>query len=72
LLIGNYYLRQDARARPIPFTQEQIDEAVADGNGLMTTAELFWAIKAEKEGKISKEEIRKAIREKRGLITFSY
>jgi hypothetical protein len=72
LLIGNYYLRQDARARPIPFTQEQIDEAVADGNGLMTTAELFWAIKAEKEGKISKEEIRKTIREKRGLITFSY
>jgi len=38
----------------------------------MTTAELFWAIKAEKEGKISKEEIRKTIREKKGLITFNY
>jgi len=72
LLIGNYYLHQDARARPIPFSQEQIDEAVADGNGLMTTAELFWAIKAEKEGKISKEEIRQTVREKTGLITFNY
>lgn len=72
ILLGNYYLRQDARTRPIPFSQEQIEEAVADGNGLMTTADLFWAVKAEKEGKINKEEIRKTISEKRGLITFNY
>ncbi len=72
ILIGNYYFRQDARTRPIPFTQEQIEEAIADGNGLMTTADLFWAIKGEKEGRISKEEIRKTISDKRGLITFNY
>ncbi len=72
ILLGNYYFRQDARTRPVPFTQEQIEEAIADGNGLMTTADLFWAIKAEKEGKISKEEIRKTISESKGLITFNY
>ncbi|MCX7974681.1 MAG: hypothetical protein N3B16_09310 [Candidatus Aminicenantes bacterium] len=72
LLVGNYYFRQDARARPNPFTQEQIEEAIADGNGLITTAELFWAIKAEKEGKISKEAIKETIRQKKGLINFNY
>lgn len=72
LLVGNYYFRQDARTRPTPFTQEQIEEAIADGNGLLTTAELFWAIKAEKEGKITKEAIRETIRDKKGLITFDY
>jgi len=70
LLVGNYHFRQDARSRPVPFTSEQIEEAVADGNGLLTTAELFFAIKAEKEKKISKEAILKAIREKTGLISF--
>lgn len=72
VLLGNYYLRQDARTRSIPFTQEQIEEAVADGNGLMSTSDLFWAIKAEKEGRISKEAIRNTIIEKKGLITFNY
>lgn len=70
LLVGNYYFRQEARTRPIPFTPEQVEEAVADGNGLLTTVELFFAIKAEKEKKISREVILRTIREKTGLITF--
>ncbi len=72
LLVGNYHYRQEARSRPIPFTQEQIEEAVTDGNGLLTTADLYFAIKAEKENKITREEIIRSIREKTGLITFEY
>ncbi|MGQ9673798.1 MAG: hypothetical protein ACUVV5_11840 [Candidatus Aminicenantales bacterium] len=72
LLIGNYYKDQDPKSRPIPFSQDQIDEAARDGNGLLTTYELFKAIKAEKEKKITKEAIREQIKNKVGLIIFDY
>lgn len=70
LLIGNYFSATEARLRNQPFTSVQIDEAEKDGNGLLTTWELFRAIKAEKENRISKEEIRRRIKEKTGLIQF--
>lgn len=70
LLVGNYFNATEARLRNEPFTSVQIDEAEKDGNGLLTTWELFRAIKAEKENRISKEDIRRRIKEKTGLIQF--
>jgi hypothetical protein len=70
ILIGNYYSSADAKTRPNPFTAAQIEEAQKDGNGLLTSYELFRAIKAEKEGRISKDAIRDQIKLKTGLITF--
>jgi hypothetical protein len=72
LLIGNYYSETEAKLREVPFTENQISEAVKDGNGLLTTYELFKAIKAEKEKKIAKEAIREQLKSKVGLITFNY
>ncbi len=72
LLIGNYYRGIEAKLREIPFSENQIGEAAKDGNGLLTTYELFKAIKAEKEKKITKEEIREQIKTKVGLMTFDY
>ncbi|HRD02086.1 MAG TPA: hypothetical protein PLP57_05510 [Candidatus Saccharicenans sp.] len=72
LLLGNYFNQQEARLRNNPFSQFQIEEAEKDGNALLTTYELFKAIKAEKEGLITKEEIRRQIRERSGLIQFNF
>jgi hypothetical protein len=72
LLVGNYYSRTEAKLRERPFTENHINEAAKDGNGLLTTYELFKAIKAEKEQKITKEAIREQIKSKVGLITFDY
>jgi hypothetical protein len=72
ILIGNYFSQTEAKLREVPFTEAQIGEAAKDGNGLLTTYELFKAIKAEKEKKISKEEIREQMKNKAGLITFDY
>ena len=72
LLVGNYYYKTEAKLRGIPFTEKQTNEATKDGNGLLTTYELFKAIKAEKQNKITKEEIREQIKKKVGLITFDY
>lgn len=72
LLVGNYFNLQEAKLRNNPFSQFQIEEAEKDGNALLTTYELFKAIKAEKEGLITKEEIRRQIREKVGLLQFTY
>jgi hypothetical protein len=72
ILIGNYFSQTEAKLREVPFTEAQIGEALKDGNGLLTTYELFKAIKAEKEKKISKEEIREQMKNKAGLITFDY
>ena len=70
VLVGNYYSAADAKTRPNPFSAAQIEEAQKDGNGLLTSYELFRAIKAEKEGRISKDAIRDQIKLKTGLITF--
>ncbi|MBC7362060.1 MAG: hypothetical protein H5U06_07250 [Candidatus Aminicenantes bacterium] len=72
LLVGNYFNLQEAKLRNNPFSQFQIEEAEKDGNALLTTYELFKAIKAEKEGLITKEEIRRQIKEKVGLLQFTY
>lgn len=72
VLVGNYYRSQEPLRRPVPFSEEQMAEAARDGNGLLTTYELFRAIKAEKEKKITKETIREQIKSKVGLITIDY
>jgi hypothetical protein len=72
VLIGNYFSETEAKLREVPFTETQISEAAKDGNGLLTTYELFKAIKAEKEKRTTKEAIREQLRNKAGLITFDY
>ena len=71
VLVGNYFSAVDPKERSSPFSAGQIEEAQKDGNGLLTTYELFRAIKAEKENRISKDAIREQIRLKTGLITFN-
>jgi hypothetical protein len=71
VLVGNYHSATEAKARPNPFSATQIEEAQKDGNGLLTTYELFRAIKAEKENRISKDAIREQIKLKTGLIVFA-
>lgn len=70
LLLGNYFFQEEPRTRPNPFTSAQVEEAVNDGNGLLTTYDLFKAIKAEKENRLSKEDIRSRIMNQPGLIIF--
>lgn len=72
LLIGNYFVQTEAKLREVPFTETQIGEAEKDGNGLLTTYELFKAVKAEKEKKITKEALREQMKTKVGLITLDY
>lgn len=69
ILVGNYFSATDPKTRGNPFSAVQIEEATKDGNGLLTTYELFKAVKAEKEKLISKEAVRAQIKEKTGFIT---
>jgi hypothetical protein len=70
VIVGNYFSATEAKLRDIPFSASQVEEAQKDGNGLLTTYELFRAIKAEKENRISKDAIREQIKLKTGLIKF--
>ena len=70
ILVGNYFAAVDPKDRADPFSAGQIEEAQKDGNGLLTTYELFRAIKAEKENRISKSALREQIRLKTGLLAF--
>ncbi len=72
VLVGNYFLAQEAEARTSPFSPLQVEEAQKDGNGLLTTYELFKAVKAEKEGRARKEDIRGQLAGKTGLIRFEW
>jgi hypothetical protein len=72
VLVGNYFSQIEAKLREVPFSESQINEAAKDGNGLLTTYDLFKAIKAEKEKKTTKEAIREQFNTKVGLITFEY
>ena len=72
VLIGNYLRTTEARLREASFSEAQINEATKDGNALLTTYELFKAVKAEKEKKTTKEAIRDQLRTKIGLVTFEY
>jgi len=68
VLIGNYFSAADPRTRGNPFSAVQVEEASKDGNGLLTTYELFKAVRAEKEQKLNKGKIRAQIKQKTGLI----
>ena len=70
VLVGNYFSANEAKLRDNPFSATQVEEAQKDGNGLLTTYELFRAIKAEKEKRISKDAIREQIKIKTGLVKF--
>ncbi len=70
VLVGNYFSATEAKLRDNPFSASQVEEAQKDGNGLLTTYELFRAIKAEKEKRISKDAIREQIKLKTGLVKF--
>jgi hypothetical protein len=72
VLVGNYFSQIEAKLREVPFSETQVNEAAKDGNGLLTTYELFKAIKAEKEKKTTKEAIREQFNTKVGLITLEY
>jgi len=72
VLIGNYFIPQEAKLRNCPFAPIQCEEAQKDGNGLLATYELFKAVKAVKESKVRQEEIRKQLQEKTGIIQFEY
>ncbi len=72
ILVGNYFSRTEAKLRKSPFTQLQIDETEKDGNALLTTYDLFKAIKAEKENRARKEDIRETLKTKSGLITLDF
>jgi hypothetical protein len=72
VLVGNYFSQIEAKLREVPFSENQINEAAKDGNGLLPTYELFKAIKAEKEKRTTKEAIREQFNTKVGLITFEY
>jgi hypothetical protein len=70
VLVGNYFSATEAKLRGNPFTSAQVEEAQKDGNGLLTTYELFRAVKSEKENRVTKDAIRDQIKLKTGLITF--
>jgi hypothetical protein len=72
VLIGNYFSAADPRTRGNAYSAVQVEEARKDGNGLLTTYELFKAIKAEKEGRATKASLRAQVREKAGLIAFEF
>jgi len=72
VLVGNYFSETDPKLRGNPFSAIQIDEALKDGNGLMTSHELFAAVKTEKEKRTTKAAVRAQLKDKGGLITFDF
>jgi len=71
ILIGNYFNKQDAKLRKNPYSEVQIADAEKDANGLLTTYELFQAVKAIMENKIKKEDIQRQMEAQLGLIKFN-
>ncbi len=72
VLVGNYFMRTEARLRKSPFNQIQVEETEKDGNALLTTYDLFKAVKAEKENRVKKEDIQEMFRTRAGLITLDF
>jgi hypothetical protein len=70
LLVINHQYRTPAHVRRPPFTATQIADAQRDGYGLISTYELFEAIKAEKAGRISREMIRRRLLTGSGYLEF--
>jgi hypothetical protein len=72
ILIGNYFYNTEAKLRKNPYSEEQISDVEKDGNGVLTTYELFKAVKAVMENKIKKEEIQKQMQAQTGQIEFNF
>ena len=72
ILIGNYFCDTEAKLRKNPFSEEQISDVEKDGNGVLTTYELFKAVKRLMENTIKKEEIKNQMQEQTGLIQFNF
>lgn len=72
ILIGNYFQDNEAKTRKNPYSEEQISDVEKDGNGVLTTYELFKAVKAVMENKIKKEEIQKQMQAQTGQIQFNF
>ncbi|MDO9576157.1 MAG: hypothetical protein Q7J55_06490 [bacterium] len=68
LLVGNYFCNKSAHSRKLPFSDNQVKDAERDGNALLTTYELFEAIRMEKLGELGKTDIQVKIRETSGVI----
>lgn len=72
ILIGNYFYDQEAKLRKNPFSAEQISDVEKDGNGVLTTYELFKAVKAIMENKIKGEDIQEQMQVQTGHIQFNF
>lgn len=72
ILIGNYFYDKEAKLRNNPYSEEQISDVEKDGNGVLSTYELFKAVKAVMENKIKKEEIQKQMQAQTGQIKFNF
>jgi len=72
ILIGNYFYDKEAKLRKNPYSEEQVSDVEKDGNGVLTTYELFKAVKAVMENKIKKEEIQKQMQAQTGQIQFNF
>lgn len=70
IFILNHWTKRPGSERGPAFSPTQINDAQRDGDGLLTSFDLFQLIKAEKEGKLTKEEIRNRIVTETGLIEF--
>jgi len=68
LLVGNYFCNKPAHSRKLPFSDIQVKDARRDENALLTTYELFKAIRLEKFGELRKTDIQVKIRETNGVI----
>ena len=72
ILIGNYFHEQEAKLRKNPFSEEQISDVEKDGNGVLTTYELFKAVKAIMENRIKGEDIQQQMETLTGHIQFNF
>jgi len=72
ILIGNYFYDKEAKFRKNPYSEDQTSDVEKDGNGILTTYELFKAVKAVMENKIKKEEIQKQMQAQIGQIQFNF
>ncbi len=72
ILIGNYFHEEEAKLRKNPFSEEQISDVEKDGNGVLTTYELFKAVKAIMENRIKGEDIQQQMQTQTGHIQFNF
>lgn len=68
LLVSNYFCNKPAHLREFPFSDIQVKDAQRDENALLTTYNLFEAIRMEKFGELGKTDIQVKIGETNGVI----